>query len=578
MYRPVVVSEGHFDQSETMYYAYKKIKEHREKKRAQAVEEASAALPSGGDIEGDPLGGNDPVAVEEKKEEDWLSPSASVPADNDPLLTGIPNSAENRKSKRYSWYALLLSGFALAIDFTAAMMSIQTFYYALNGPKRLYGLTFGSYDLTALLAAPCLGFVCDRYSIYKVLLLICFLFNGAGNLIYAFSYLGDAWYMMLIARCVAGIGAAALSLGSTYIAQTTTMEQRQTRLVSYRVSQTLARMFGPWIGYFFLGLPSVNSSSSTALKVFNWYTIPGWVAVCIIVLVIGIVAFLFVDPSNENEHYVRENHSTKDESVEEKKSEAERKKTFQYFVGMWLFIAFASVFLQFGYYSNLFALFAGQYHDITDQVGQWKVFIGIGAGAVFGSVLYRTGVKAMPRIFDERIVVIVSSWLMMVVYLLVIPYGGATSVPPAGTFYASTAIFGIAVVLFFPSLEAFFSKKITQYQDVVGENIGKLLGVYYMAVSGGRFAGPLVIGAVTFIATPSGQVGYCANGESVGSDGSPICDGDTSTSCAIFPDVYYVEGCVLKHAIPVYSVFAGVSGLLAILIMVIVKRHWNYKK
>lgn len=565
-----------------MFYAYKKIKKHVEKKkRAQAVQEAPATRPSGDDdVEGNtPLGGHDPAPQEGKGEEnlDWLSDSAKIPVDNDPLLTGIPNSAENRKSKRNSWNALLISGFALAIDFTAAMMSIQTFYYVLNGPKRLYGLTFGSYDLTALLAAPCLGFMSDRFHIYKVLFMMCFLFNGAGNLIYAFSYLGDAWYMMLIARLVAGIGAAALSLGSSYIASTTTMEQRQMRLVSYRVSQTLARMFGPWIGYLFLGLPSVNSSSSTTLKVFNWYTIPGWVAVFIIVLVIGIVAFLFVDPSNENEHYVRENLAKKDEAMEkEKKGESDRRRTFQYLVAIWLFIAFASVFLQFGYYSNLFALFAGQYHDITDQVGQWKVFIGIGAGAVFGSVLYRTGVKAMPKIFDERIIVIVSSWLMMVVYLLVIPYGGATSVPPDGTFYASTAIFGIAIVLFFPSLEAFFSKKISQYQDVVGENIGKLLGIYYMAVSGGRFAGPLVIGAVTFIATPSGQVNYCANGESIGSDGSPICDGDTSTSCAIFPDVYYVEGCVLKHAIPVYSAFAGVAGLLAILIMIIVKRHWSY--
>eukprot|EP00889_Picochlorum_renovo_P004695 jgi/Picre1/31725/NNA_007076.t1 len=371
-----------------MFYAYKKIKKHVEKKkRAQAEGKGEENL-------------------------DWLSDSAKIPVDNDPLLTGIPNSAENRKSKRNSWYALLISGFALAIDFTAAMMSIQTFYYVLNGPKRLYGLTFGSYDLTALLAAPCLGFVSDRFRVYKVLFMMCFLFNGAGNLIYAFSYLGDAWYMMLIARLVAGIGAAALSLGSSYIASTTTMEQRQTRLVSYRVSQTLARMFGPWIGYFFLGLPSVNSSSSTTLKVFNWYTIPGWVAVFIIVLVIGIVAFLFVDPSNENEHYVRENLAKKDGSMEEKKGESERRRTFQYLVAIWLFIAFASVFLQFGYYSNLFALFAGQYHDITDQVGQWKVFIGIGAGAVFGSVLYRTGVKAMPKIFDERIIVIVSSWLM----------------------------------------------------------------------------------------------------------------------------------------------------------------------
>ncbi len=38
-----------------------------------------------------------------------------------------------------------------------SLMSIQALYYVVGGNQRLYGLTFGSYDLTALVFAPLFG-------------------------------------------------------------------------------------------------------------------------------------------------------------------------------------------------------------------------------------------------------------------------------------------------------------------------------------------------------------------------------------------------------------------------------------
>jgi MFS family permease len=450
-----------------------------------------------------------------------------------------------------------------------AMMSIQALYYALGGPQRLYGLTFGSYDLTALIAAPILGILSDRYSVFKILFVCCFLINAAGNLIYAFTFLADRWWMMLVARLVAGFGAGALGLGSSYITKTTTLDQRQKKMVTYRVSQSVARMVGPFVGYIFLGLPLVSSNSSTALKIFNWYTIPVWVAFLSVILLSFGFMYMFVDPSEENEHIVK--------SIEkEDGATPERKREFITFSIIWMTLVLVATFLQFGYYSNLFALFAGQYHAIGDKYDQWKVFIGVGAGALFSSFLYRTGIKVLPKVFDERIITVATSWLQIAIYLLIIPYDGSTSVPPEATFYASTVIFGLEVVMFNPAVETIFSKKITQYQDVVGENVAKILGVFYMFHAAGRFAGPLVVGAVTYMATPDGQVSYCSEGESTDSSGNPICVGDTSGSCAIFPDQYYVSGCVLKHSIPLYSVWSGIAGLLALSYTLVVVKYWSY--
>ena len=74
-----------------------------------------------------------------------------------------------------------------------AMMSIQAFYYSLRGPQNLYGLTFGMYDLGALFSAPLLGLLSDQFHVFKVLFVGCLVLNAVGNLIYAFTFLSDAW-------------------------------------------------------------------------------------------------------------------------------------------------------------------------------------------------------------------------------------------------------------------------------------------------------------------------------------------------------------------------------------------------
>ena len=43
-------------------------------------------------------------------------------------------------------------------------------------------------------------------------------------------------------------------------------------------------------------------------------------------------------------------------------------------------------------------------------------------------------------------------------------------------------------------------------QDVVKDRVGSWLGMYYMVTAFGRFAGPLVIGAVTRMAIPDGRM------------------------------------------------------------------------
>lgn len=81
-----------------------------------------------------------------------------------------------------------------------SLMSIQPFYYTLRGPQSLYGLTFGSFDLAAMLIAPLFGLWTDRTGTFKAQVLTGAALNACGNLVYAFTFLGDAWWMLLLAR------------------------------------------------------------------------------------------------------------------------------------------------------------------------------------------------------------------------------------------------------------------------------------------------------------------------------------------------------------------------------------------
>ena len=88
------------------------------------------------------------------------------------------------------------------------------------------------------------------------------------------------------------------------------------------------------------------------------------------------------------------------------------------------------------------------------------------------------------QLWEERKLCLFTNWMLFVVWMLAIPYGGSTSVPPQAQFYASTGIAGFALVVNQASLEVVFSKKATEYADVVGDNMGKLLGIYFMAAAG----------------------------------------------------------------------------------------------
>lgn len=117
-----------------------------------------------------------------------------------PALLDLPLDPKNAHTKKWSYYSLVIVGFALALDYSSTLMSIQPLYYLVNGPNNLYGLTFASYDLGALLFAPLFGYWVDRTEQFKMATLVGVALNAAGNYVYSFTLLAGEWWMMLLSR------------------------------------------------------------------------------------------------------------------------------------------------------------------------------------------------------------------------------------------------------------------------------------------------------------------------------------------------------------------------------------------
>ena len=375
--------------------------------------------------------------------------------------------------------AIMLVGLVGAFDFTASLMSIQPYYIFLEGPERLYGLTFGCYDIAQMVAVPIFARFVDRTQRFQDCFVIGIGLTVIGNLLYALLFViqnatgldNSGWVLMIIARFVMGFGSATLITGLTYITKYTTMKQRFGAVGSYRVAQTIARMFGPMVGFLFVALPDPAPTASIWLNMFNFFTMPGWFSA-----ILGVVCIICV------RRWFR------DSSVPVPKSQACSNKLF-----VWNFqeggilrstsyafcITFVFSMIQWTITSNMFAFATGLFHVVEKQVSEprakrarskltlnimqvdlWKPWTGYGIGALSAS----RGWKYIGNHYGEKIKYLEKKFAMLGAVLIVggglffIRYStyavGSNSHPSIMWF--GTCILGLGVIFFQTNMEVVY--------------------------------------------------------------------------------------------------------------------------
>ena len=404
-----------------------------------------------------------------------------------------------------TFMCVMVVGLVAAFDFVATSMSIQPYYYLLGGDKRLYGLVVGVYDLAQFLAAPVFGYIADHAG-YKFLFSFGVFLTFVGNVMYAMLFVINdnmdkdsafsGWHCMMLARAVMGVGSGVIITGSTFITRKTDMIDRFPALGAYRVYQTMSRMIGPMVGFFFVDMPvdvqSTAEGGTLKNQLINFYTLPGWLAAGL-----GLLGTLFVlryfdetaCPDAQDQHSY---HSTGGGSI--------------------TWIALTSYFIQavygacvFSIFSNIFAFATAKFHVVHAQMDLWKPYVAIGVGTIFSIMVWK---KAKKKYEDK--IAFEKTWARVAMTIGIAAWAFLIGTwkeahPPEWHMYASFALSGMSTTLFFANNEIIFSKMLTHKKKEVGNRIGRYMAGFSMAGSVARFAGPFVGAYIMHITSISGK-------------------------------------------------------------------------
>ncbi|KAL4431063.1 hypothetical protein ABPG75_006319 [Micractinium tetrahymenae] len=492
-----------------------------------------------------------------------------------------PQSGANALSKKRCYFGVLLMGFVLAADWMATLVSIQALYYLMQGPKRLYGLTFSVYDLATLLAVLVYTPWSHKTGQYKMPMLLGTLVAMAGNFLYACVVVADRWWVILIARAISGAGSAVVYLGEPYLSSTTGSHgENDVKSVRFRGFQSAGQQIMMLVGMIFLRVNTVTEDSSTATKLFNFYTLQGWLlALLILFIVVPFWLWLFQDPSQENEHLEKKPEEPLPEPTPQQLAEVASLKQ------LFILSSFITIFGMVGFLSNLFGLAAGQYHTVHEQNDLFNPFLPVGLGGLGAGIVYKAAMgqsrrqlPVPPAAADERFLLVLCNVFLFAAWMLTIPWCGKSCRPTPALFYVAASLVGVVSTLYLIAMSKFMKGKAEQHRAVVQRQGSpfKLVGPCLLAA---KFLGPLIIGLVTYMATPSGDTNVCT-----GTVDNDLClPNDTSQAlpqdqCIVLGDKYYVEGCVLYNAIIYYPIMAGLQLLNCLLCLVLVTRHGSYKR
>src|SRR3989344_3485348 len=141
-------------------------------------------------------------------------------------------------------FILLLVVFIDLIGFGIVIPILPLLVQKSGGGAFMLGAIIAIFSLFPFIFSPILGRLSDKYGRKPVLIVSSFL-NFLSYLIIFFSQ--NLW-IILLARIVAGIGSANISVAQAYVADTSTFHERTKKMALIGAAFGLGFIFGPLIG------------------------------------------------------------------------------------------------------------------------------------------------------------------------------------------------------------------------------------------------------------------------------------------------------------------------------------------
>eukprot|EP00466_Bigelowiella_natans_P001170 jgi/Bigna1/89058/estExt_fgenesh1_pg.C_430029 len=191
-------------------------------------------------------------------------------------------------------FALLLgSTFAMGVEYAILMPTVWRYVQNNGGSKAFLGFILSGFSLTRTLAFVLVGYWSDKRPM-KEPFVFSFLIGAVGNMLYGLAGGLNSLPVMLVGRLIAGVGAASTTLNQSYIARTSSVDQRTKLLSLCRGTSILGIASGPVLNLLLLKLDDKNVC--TGRFCLDSMTSAGYVMVLVNLLLCFLYMIAFVEP------------------------------------------------------------------------------------------------------------------------------------------------------------------------------------------------------------------------------------------------------------------------------------------
>lgn len=354
-----------------------------------------------------------------------------------------------------------LIAFALSLDYSLGLISLQAYWIDTGGDKDLLGLIFGMYDGFTIVIAPIIAWLINHQRIkYKTVFIISLILNIVGNILYGCAHSAQSWVLILIGRIIAGIGATSLPVLTVYIAEMMTRDQQKSAIGYVKYTSALTRVVGPTLGSI-LSLSHIQEN-----RFMNQYTLVGWIPVPIALIIMIAVVFWKED----------------DPIVEQEDNNSETSANLFHILSIFwpmMLLGFTTTFIYWYFMGNSFLIATHHFHVVNSQNDLGNLYYsGLGA-FVLAFILF----MAFKKHISSKIGLWVSSIMLFSTSFLYLFENNVV-------FYFAVGLTTFSYALLIPSINVQNNLLAKETKNILGKSIGVSITTLTVAQSLARFSGP----------------------------------------------------------------------------------------
>ncbi|XP_070552779.1 major facilitator superfamily domain-containing protein 8-like [Ptychodera flava] len=364
-----------------------------------------------------------------------------------PLLkdTQTPSeiSTESPEDYRRRWWSIRIMYFTMFIASLGFSIVVTSIWPYLKTVENVTDTTFlgwlvAAYSLGQLVASPLFG-LCSNHVTAKWPVVVSLIMSLCANTLYAYvgAFHSHNGMIMLAARVGVGISAGNVAVARSFVSGATTLKERTPAMTNLSASQSLGFILGPVVQTAFSPVGEKGVTWDAIKLTLNMYTIPAFVSALLALINLIIVLVLF------KEYRISD---TADADDPESKKDDDEAGSIDKVAVVFSNVIFFVVLFVFSLNETIGVPLSMDMFAWTRQQAVYYTGFILAGGSIIALASFML-LKPLSRRFDERIILTVGIFFMLVGFVFDIPMPWAKDYPPRPALELNATIGGFAPII-----------------------------------------------------------------------------------------------------------------------------------